>query len=180
MSLAHRVTAVCSMAMLILGASACTGQGSSPDESTVPTASPDPGDAESVPSDSAPAPEASPESDDDTGAMEVDVVGDDGVLALKYSGEAAVGTAGPSGGKLITGPGGCFALTDDDRPRLLVFPEDTAFELQDGRPSATFAGTEHFVGQTFTADLTEVPQSSVTGIPDRCSRGAGDTVLVIE
>ncbi|GAA4516269.1 hypothetical protein [Brevibacterium yomogidense] len=180
MSLSHRVTAVCATAMLVLGASACTGQESPPDEAGASTASPATDDAESVPSDSAPVPEASIEPDEDTSAMEVDVVGDEGILALQYSGAIADGAAGPSGGKLITGPGGCFALTDDDRPRLLVFPDDATFELQHGKPSATFGGAELFVGQRFTADLTEVPQSSVTGIPERCSKGAGDTVLVIE
>lgn len=180
MSLSRRVTAVCAAAVLAVGASACSGQESPPDESTTPAASPATDDAASVPSDSAPATEASIGPDEDTTAMEVDVVGDEGVLALQYSGAVAEGEAGPSGGKLITGPGGCFALTDDDRPRLLVFPEDATFVLQHGKPSATFGGAEHVVGQTFTADLTEVPQSSVTGIPERCSRGAGDTVLVVE
>jgi len=180
MSLPHRVTAVCAAAMLALAASACTAQESPPDETGPSAAPPAPDDTEPSPSDSAPAPEASLESDEGTSAMEVDVVGDEGVVALQHSDAVADGTAGPSGGRLITGPGGCFALTDDDRPRLLVFPEDAEFELQNGRPSATFAGSQHFVGQTFTADMTEVPQSSVTGIPQRCSRGSGDTVLVIE
>lgn len=111
--------------------------------------------------------------------LEVTVEGDQGVLALQHSGSVPEGTAGPTGRQLITGPGGCFALTHEGPPQFVVFPADATFVLQQGKPSATVEGTEHLVGREFTLETTVVNTSEVTGIPDRCARGSADTVLVV-
>jgi len=116
---------------------------------------------------------------EETGGLAVTVAGEHGVLALQYTGAAPEGAAGPTGHKVITGPGGCFALTQDGKPQLLVFPEDATFVLEDGKPSVTIDGTEYPVGQQFTVETTEVAKSEVTGIPQRCAKGSSDTVLVV-
>lgn len=116
---------------------------------------------------------------DESGVVDVTVAGDQGILALQHSGTAPSGTAGPTNQKLITGPGGCFALTNEGKPQLLVFPADATFVLQEGKPSATIAGTEHFVGRQFGVATTAVPKTSVAGIPDRCTQGSDETVLVV-
>lgn len=116
---------------------------------------------------------------DESGVVDVTVAGDQGVLALQHSGTVPSGAAGPTNQKLITGPGGCFALTNEGKPQLLVFPADATFVLQEGKPSATIAGTEHLVGRQFSVATTAVPKTSVAGIPDRCTQGSDETVLVV-
>ncbi len=116
---------------------------------------------------------------DESGVVDVTVVGDEGILALQHSGTTPLGAAGPSNPKLITGPGGCFALVNEGKPQLVVFPSDATFVLQEGKPSATFGGTEHFVGRQMDVASIAVPKSDVAGIPDQCTQGSDDTVIVI-
>ncbi len=205
MSLSRRGWAACAVAVLALGMSACSSD-EQPQEETTSSVDPapetsDPQESTAEPAEPAddadntqsaePSEEASDDdaSDDDatgqeatgeeTAGLEVTVAGEHGVLALQHTGAAPEGAAGPSGHKLITGPGGCFALTNDGKPQLLVFPEDATFVLEDGKPSVTIDGTEYPVGQQFTVETTEVAKSEVTGIPQRCAKGSSDTVLVV-
>ena len=105
--------------------------------------------------------------------------GDRGDLGLQYSGPVPAGSPGPASGKLITGPGGCFAFVSDGAPQLAIFPPEATFVLQNGRPSVTVNGVEHPVGRELTSDTTVVPRADTTGVPERCARGAADTVLVV-
>ncbi len=116
---------------------------------------------------------------DESGVVDVTVVGDEGILALQHSGTTPTGEAGPTNPKLITGPGECFALVNEGKPQLVVFPADATFVLQEGKPSATFGGTEHFVGRQMDVTSIAVPKTNVAGIPDRCTQGSDDTVIVI-
>ncbi len=116
---------------------------------------------------------------DESGVVDVTVAGDQGILALQHSGTTPTGAAGPTEQKLITGPGGCFALTNEGKPQLLVFPADATFVLQEGKPSVTVGGTEHLVGRQLDVASVAVPKTDVAGIPDRCAQGSADTVIVI-
>ncbi|MBB0970389.1 hypothetical protein G6016_15775 [Dietzia aerolata] len=111
--------------------------------------------------------------------LEVTVRGDQGVLGLQYSGSVPAGTPGPASNKLITGPGGCFAVIGAGAPQLAIFPPDATFVLQNGKPSVTVDGAEHPVGRELTFDTAVVPVQQVAGLPERCTRGAADTVLVV-
>lgn len=203
MNLNHRALSTCALALAV-SLTACSSDAE--DEAGTPTsAAPmqeESGDATAEPT-SAPAGEDAHEESEDAqeesahpapadeseeaeaseqpvgDTLEVTVEGDQGVLALQHSGSVPEGTAGPSGRKLITGPGGCFALTNEGPPQLVVFPADATFVLQQGKPSATVDGTEHPVGREFTLETTTVNKSEVTGIPDRCAQGSADTVLVV-
>ena len=117
---------------------------------------------------------------DDGGVLEVTVRGEQGVLALQHSGSVPAGVSGPSSGKLITGPGGCFAFVGAGAPQLAVFPPAATFVLQNGKPSVTVDGVEHAVGREFAAETTELSVAATTGVPERCARGSADTVLVID
>ncbi len=194
MSLNHRFVAPFALAALALGMSACAPDAAESTPTVTVTASADvtpsmeataeasePTAEDSEPVET-PSQVSSPDAvgpNDESGVVDVTVEGDQGILALKHSGVVPVGTAGPTGQKLITGPGGCFAVTNQGKPQLLVFPADATFVLQEGKPSATIAGTEHFVGRQFAVATTAVAKSSVVGIPDRCLQGSDDTVLVV-
>ncbi|MGO1383366.1 MAG: hypothetical protein ACTHU1_01040 [Arachnia sp.] len=117
---------------------------------------------------------------DESGVVDVTVVGDQGVLALQHSGSVPFGTVGPTGQELITGPGGCFALAADGRPQLVVFPAEATFVLVDGTPSATFDGYEYLVGSQFDVASVAVPATDVAGIPERCTEGSADLVIVVD
>ncbi|MGV8845100.1 hypothetical protein [Tessaracoccus sp.] len=190
MSLNHRVVAPFALAALALGMTACAPDAAESTPTVTVTTSADaspsmePTAATSEPNTEESQPMGSPSEDaagpnDESGVVDVTVEGDQGILALKHAGSVPVGTAGPTGQKLITGPGGCFAVTNEGKPQLLVFPDDATFVLQEGKPSATIAGTEHPVGRQFAVATTAVAQSSVVGIPDRCLQGSDDTVLVV-
>lgn len=140
------------------------------------TSPPEPGNVSS-PSEAAPAEPEGPNGE--SGVLDVTVVGDQGILALQHAGSYPAGDAGPSGKKLIAGPGGCFALTNEGPPQLLVFPADARFVLEEGEPSATFGGTEHLVGRQLDVPTTAVNKTDVAGIPDRCVEGSDATVIVI-
>lgn len=90
------------------------------------------------------------------------------------------GAAGPRGGKLIAGPGSCFAFDGAGAPQLAVFPPGATFVLQNGKPSVTVNGVEHAVGREFTSETTALPAAEVTGVPERCARGSAGTVLVVD
>ncbi len=117
---------------------------------------------------------------DESGVVDVTASGDEGIIALQHSGSTPAGDAGPDSEKLIVGPGGCFALVNEGPPRLLVFPDDATFVLQEGKPSATIDGTEYLVGGRFTAATTAVEKFSVAGIPQPCEEGSGSTVYVVD
>lgn len=197
MSLIHRrrVIAPLALAALALGMTACAPEEGEPtpvatvtvsaEETTATettTTSSEPAQETSEPAGETSEP-AAPEvplgPNDESGVVDVTVVGDQGILALQHVGAVPVGEPGPAGQKLITGPGGCFALTAQGKPQLLVFPADATFVLQEGKPSATIGGTEHLVGRQFAPATTAVSMESVAGVPDRCLQGAADTVLVV-
>ncbi|MEO7587087.1 MAG: hypothetical protein ABIS84_03565 [Arachnia sp.] len=192
-----RLVAPLALAAVALGVTACAPDDSAPTptvtvtapagEATTATSEPMVESSEPMTETSEPVPaptEPSTPADtagpnDESGVVDVTVAGDKGILALQHSGTVPTGTAGPTNQKLITGPGGCFALTNQGKPQLLVFPADATFVLQEGKPSATIAGTEHLVGRQFSVATTAVPKSSVAGIPERCTQGSADTVLVV-
>lgn len=195
MSLNHRVRIVApfALAALALGMTACAPDANmepTPSVVTVTESAPEPTSAEPTPDASEPADETSEPvateapadtvgPNDESGVVDVTVAGDQGILALQHSGTAPMGEAGPTNQKLITGPGGCFALTNEGKPQLLVFPADATFVLQEGKPSTTFGGTEHLVGRNFTVATTAVAKTGVAGIPERCLQGSDDMVLVV-
>lgn len=197
MSLNHRlrVVAPLALAVLALGMTACAPEDNEPvpaatvsvsaeettaTETTTTSSEPAQETSEPAAETSEPAaPEAPLGPNDESGVVDVTAVGDQGILALQHAGAVPVGEAGPTKQQLITGPGGCFALTAQGKPQLLVFPADATFVLQEGKPSATIGGTEHLVGQQFAPATTTVSMESVAGIPDRCLQGAADTVLVV-
>lgn len=195
MSFNHGLRAVApfALAAVALGMTACAPQATEPTPAVTVTASveeststePTPETSESAVKtpeqveNETPATETSTGPNDESGIVDVTVEGDQGILALQHSGTVPAGDAGPTNQKLITGPGGCFAVTNQGKPQLLVFPADATFVLQEGKPSATFAGKERFVGQQFGVATTAVSKASVAGVPDRCLQGSDDTVLVV-
>ena len=188
-----RVVAPFVLVTLGLGMTACSSDvdveptptvvtGTQSDAEPAP-AEPTPADSDPVAEPSETTPSEASEDDigpnDESGVVDVTVTGDQGILALQHSGAVPSGDAGPTDQKLITGPGGCFALTHQGEAQLLVFPADATFVLQEGKPSATIAGTEYLVGRQFGAATTAVPMTSVAGVPDRCMQGSDETVLVV-
>ena len=179
----RRVIISAAVAAAALSVSACGSGDSEPMVTTVtetttaePT-SPVTGDGASSPDEDA---EEGAGAGDDGGVLEVTVRGDQGVLALQHSGAVPTGASGPGSGKLITGPGGCFAFVGAGAPQLAVFPPAATFVLQNGKPSVTVDGVEHAVGREFAAETTELSVAATTGVPERCARGSADTVLVID
>lgn len=170
MPFSHRVV-VCVLALVAVGLGACGSDDAQPDDTAT----------SGQPTQEKPSSDGDTESnDEDGGGMDVTVAGDQGVLALQYSGSVPEGKAGPARGKLITGPGGCFALTRNGPPQLLVFPDDATFVLKHGKPSVTVGGSKTPVGRQLSAQTTKIPTSEVTGIPERCSHGPSNTVLVVD
>lgn len=102
----------------------------------------------------------------------------DGPIGLSAS-EPAEGQAQEVSGRLIVGPGGCLALTAEAQPRLLVFGGEPEFVLRGDRPSVTTAalGTVR-VGERLSLEASMVPRADTTGVPERCTHGAADTLLV--
>lgn len=126
--------------------------------------------------DTATEPEAEQDTDE-TSSLEVSPTGD-GPIGLTANG--ADGEAATIEGRLIVGPGGCLSLTARNQPQLLVLPEGTDFVLRDDRPSLT---TEELgtlrVGEQVTLEAVSIAASDASGIPERCSRGAADTLLAV-
>lgn len=186
-----RALAPCVLAALTLGLAACSADESEPVPAVTVTTTVE----ASAPAD--PAPETSKTSEvvetslassdetavgpnDESGVIDVTVVGDQGILALQHSGNAPDGGAGPAHNqKLIAGPGGCLAMTNEGKPQLLVFPADATFVLQGGKPSATVGGIKHVLGHHLEVPATTVEKNNVAGIPDACMQGSDDTVIVI-
>lgn len=198
MSFAHRLRVVApfALAALALGMTACsaddtettpvvtvtaTVEASAPAEPAPETSEPSVEDSEpAIETSRTPSEETPAGPNDASGVVDVTVVGDQGILALQHSGSVREGGAAPAHHqKLITGPGGCFALTNEGKPQLVVFPADATFVLQEGKPSATVAGVRHVVGHHLEVPATAVQKSNVAGIPDRCVQGSDDTVIVI-
>lgn len=183
MSPTRRVIISAAVAVASLSVGACTAGETEPSMTTVTETT----TAAAAPQETgveAPAPEPGTEegaqAGDDGGMLDVTVRGDQGVLALQHSGQVPSGAPGPSSGKLITGPGGCFAFVGAGAPQLAIFPPDATFVLQNGKPSATVNGVHHVVGREFTAETTALPVDKVTGVPERCNPGSADTVLVVD
>lgn len=182
MSPARRAIISAAVAVAALGVGACAPTGSEPTVTTVTaTTTVEPAPPETGTETPAPGQEAAAgaKPGDDAGVLEVTARGDQGVLGLQYSGSVPAGTPGPASGKLITGPGGCFALVGAGAPQLAIFPPDTTFVLQNGKPSATVDGVEHVVGRAFDSETTVLPVDRVAGVPERCTNGSADTVLVV-
>lgn len=86
-------------------------------------------------------------------------------------------------GRLIVGPGSCFALKDTGvhgAPLLLVAPAGTEFTTRRGRPAATFPGQ----GTVFVGDFAQVSGAQVSldrldGVPERCTQGGTAMALVV-
>lgn len=178
-------------AALGLGVTACSG-----DESADPATSPSV-DVEVSESETLEATEAAPsESTGETG--DPDVVtetpaetespeGDgveahsegNGPIGLIYTGTPD-GDAESVSGKLITGPGSCFSLTDDGQPELVLFEDGTEFTLDGERPSATSPSLgQAYVGEMVEFSAVPLTQSDVSGIPDRCAQGVAERVLLV-
>lgn len=176
------------VAALVLGMTACgsdepestpTVTVTAPVEESPTMESPEPVEESSEPAVSEEPMEEPAGPNDESGVVDVTVVGVEGIIALQHSGTAPIGSAGPTNQKLITGPGGCFALTNEGKPQLLVFPADATFVLQEGKLSATFGGTEHLVGRQLDVPSIAVSMTDVAGVPDRCTEGFDDTVIVV-
>lgn len=180
MSPTRRVMVSAAVVAGALGVGACESGGPEPAVTTVTDTTTAPArDTAAEAPDVGQAPETDPDTDQVGDVLEVTAHGDRGVLGLQYSGPVPAGSPGPASGKLITGPGGCFAFVSDGAPQLAIFPPDATFVLQNGRPSVTVDGVEHPVGRELTADTTVVPLADAAGVPERCARGAADTVLVV-
>lgn len=182
MSSTRRVIVSAAVAVAALGLASCGSGSSEPTvttvtETTTAAATPQDTDAGAPEEDQSPGTDAQPQ--DNGRNLEVTVRGDQGVLGLQHSGSVPAGTPGPASSKLITGPGGCFAFVGAGAPQLAIFPPDATFVLQNGKPSVTVDGAEHPVGRELTFDTAVVPVQQVAGLPERCTRGAADTVLVV-
>ncbi|GAA3705143.1 hypothetical protein GCM10022377_18580 [Zhihengliuella alba] len=166
-------------ATLLLGLAACGpgdgGQNGTGDDSaaTAPTAAGTEGTTD------APAPGSESGSDADGADRRIDVeaIGD-GPIGLTTAEAAQNGD--DASGRLITGPGGCFAVVDNAEPQLLLFPEDAEFVLRDGQPSVTTSGLGTVeVGKQFDFSAEAVALEDTAGIPDRCTHGEATEVLLL-
>ncbi|WP_431860520.1 hypothetical protein [Micrococcus terreus] len=125
------------------------------------------------------------ESDDDStdaagtaGALSVSVQGQ-GVKALVLDDSGSSGEATALDGKLISGPGGCFAVQPGGQPELLLVGDDV--EIGQNPPTLTLDdGTAIKVGDQLNATGVQVNVADVEGIPQQCSQGAADTAWVLQ
>ncbi|MEU3847665.1 hypothetical protein AB0E44_11855 [Micrococcus terreus] len=125
------------------------------------------------------------ESDDDStdaagtaGALSVSVQGQ-GVKALVLDDSDSSGEATALDGKLISGPGGCFAVQPGGQPELLLLGDDT--EIGQNPPTLTLDdGTAIKVGDQLNATGLQVNVADVEGIPQQCFQGAADTAWVLQ
>ncbi|WP_051297600.1 hypothetical protein [Brevibacterium album] len=113
----------------------------------------------------------------------------EGPIGLTAPGTAEeAGKAAEYTGKLITGPGGCLAVTEaaasgesrEQRPELVIFPEAAEFTLRGERPGVTAdeLGTVR-VGEQIAFESRTVPRSEVAGVPERCAHGGAETMRVV-
>ncbi len=151
------------------------------------TSTPEPTDATDEPTSgtarSSPTPDAaqeSPAADESGGDGDADAdyeVSDDrvqGITLVVYRASSG-GSSRQVAGRLVTGPGGCLSLSQQDRPRLLTFPEGT--RLTPGRPSVRLPGGKRvYVGDRFQVSIGDLSLSDLSGLPRRCQQGADDVV----
>ncbi|WP_309082421.1 hypothetical protein [Zhihengliuella sp.] len=162
---------------LLLGLTACgSGDSGQSAGSDAGVSAPAPG-TENATAESESADETSDAADSGDREIAVEAVGD-GPIGLTATEPAE--NAEDVSGRLITGPGGCFALVDDGEPQLLLFPDDAEFVLRDGQPSVTTAalGTAR-VGDPFESSAEPVALEDTTGIPDRCAHGEATEALLL-
>ena len=110
-----------------------------------------------------------------------------GPIALT-TGDTPGGESRQVSGRLIVGPGSCFALKRPDArgndgenaPRPLVLPEDAEFVTRGDRPSVTLPGEDTvYVGETIDIEAVSMPFNELHGLPDACARGAAPSGLVV-
>lgn len=91
-------------------------------------------------------------------------------------------------GRLIVGPGSCFALKrpngrgndGENAPRPLVLPVGSEFVTRGDRPSVTLPGKDTvYVGETMDVEAVSMPFNELDGLPDPCARGAAESGLVV-
>ena len=183
---ARPIGAVAAALALALGLTACGADAAeapqddaAPDAASDATAQDSPApDAAAQDDGAAPSESEAPADEPGAGPLTVTAEGD-GPIGLT-TGDAPAGTAQSFDGRLITGPGDCFAYKDRDRPQLLVFPADAEFVTSGERPSVTAEalGTA-YAGERIQVSAVEVPQDEIDGIPEQCAAGAADSVLVV-
>ncbi|HIW92538.1 MAG TPA: hypothetical protein H9870_12875 [Candidatus Corynebacterium avicola] len=91
-------------------------------------------------------------------------------------------------GRLIIGPGSCFALKEsgsrggDDLPRPLVVPDGSTFTRDSEQPSITLPDEDEpiTVGDDVTLDVVSVQLTDLKGLPDQCARGGSKSGLVVQ
>lgn len=91
-------------------------------------------------------------------------------------------------GRLIVGPGSCFALKEsgsrggDDLPRPLVVPEGSTFTRDSEQPSITLPDEDDpiTVGDDVTLEVVPVQLTDLKGLPDQCARGGSKSGLVVQ
>jgi hypothetical protein len=102
----------------------------------------------------------------------------EGYTALVRTSGADSQDAGPLTGTLVVGPGDCLALSAQDQPHLVVWPEGAA--TLDGQPGMTQPGHgEMRVGTDVTMEVRQVDVTELDGIPEQCRQGFAETVLVV-
>lgn len=164
-------------AALVLTACSGGGGGDDSDGAGEPPSSTD------SPSDAAP--------DDGPESASTDAPGDRLTVTAAGHGPVAVTADADSGadtttvsGKLIVGPGSCFALKEighdgQDAPRPLILPAGSEAVTGDGRPSVTLPGQDTtYIGTDITVDAAEVSVTDIDGFPEQCSHATGTTLLV--
>ncbi|MDN6706979.1 hypothetical protein [Corynebacterium glyciniphilum] len=110
-----------------------------------------------------------------------------GPIALT-TGDTPEGESQKVSGRLIVGPGSCFALKkpdgrgneDENAPRPLVLPVDSEFVTRGDHPSVTLPGRDTvYVGETMDVEAVSMPFNELDGLPDPCARGAAESGLVV-
>ncbi len=174
------VAAVCCTLPLVLASCGSGDDGADDQQATSSSATSSSATSSSAPTPSGPttqAPEPGAGSSGPAQVSEVRASEVQGVTLLTYA-ELLGESPREVTGRLITGPGGCLSLTMRDRPQLLIFPPDTT--LTTGRPSVQLSdGTQVYVGDEFTASMTDVPLSVLAGAPEKCLQGPADTAHAI-
>lgn len=167
--------------LLVAGLAACSNSDETPAEQASPstvtetvteTASPeqDSGDAEDQD-------DKSQDAVSDAQDLRVTAEGQ-GVLFLRLDNESSVNDDSKTlEGELISGPGGCLSVQPGGRPEMLVFDADT--EFGEHPPRVTVDGETIKIGQRFSLQATEVSSAELTGVPERCSRGAADKAWIV-
>src|SRR5699024_2459468 len=101
-----------------------------------------------------------------------------GVLFLRLDNESSVNDDSKRlEGKLISGPGGCRSVQPGGHPEMLVLDADP--ECGEHAPRVTVDREPIKTGQRFSLQATEVSSADLTGVPERCSRGAADKAWIV-